>query len=166
MVVSERDDDLYGEENMTDYRQLWKVTQGYFDPDTLHLMSDADCDQAEDLLRKRRELERMWTPYYFRTLFRIVTARSGQAVRVDKETVREGVDVLHLLASLGIEHRVVGGNAVFRCPFHKDGRPSASFSLKKKMWYCYPEGRGGDVFSFYQEITGCSFREAVEKLST
>lgn len=81
---------------------------------------------------------------------------------VDKEVTRERADVLRLLAARGIDHRVTGGNAVFKCPFHPDGKPSASFSLKKKMWFCYPEGIGGDLFDFVMRLDGVSFGEAVE----
>ncbi|MFL5760631.1 MAG: CHC2 zinc finger domain-containing protein [Thermomicrobiales bacterium] len=50
-----------------------------------------------------------------------------------------------------------------KCPFHDDGTPSLSIDAEKGLWCCFGCGRGGDVFTFAQEIMGgCSFGDAVD----
>lgn len=107
-----------------------------------------------------------WTPYLLRKLFGIVTVSSKSARRgVDKEEAKEHCDVVSLLDRYGIKFRKMGDSLTFCCPFHGDKNPSASFSVKKKKWFCHPEGRGGDVFSFVMEMENCSFPEAIDHVS-
>lgn len=128
------------------------------------------CDAEQVEADFYRDAEREWretrpTGYHLRQMFGVRVGRSGWgASREDKEAVRERADVLVILRSLGIDHRRVGDAANFRCPFHGDNRPSAAFSIKRKKWFCYPEGRGGDIFGFWMEINGCTFSEAVSAI--
>lgn len=62
-----------------------------------------------------------------------------------------------------------GKEQIGRCPFsaHKDDTPS--FTLTEKggvlLFKCFGCGLGGDVLRFVQELTGCLFSEAVEKVA-
>ena len=51
------------------------------------------------------------------------------------------------------------------CPFHTEKSPSFHINPKKQYWHCFGCHRGGDVFSFIQQIEGISFYQAVEKLA-
>ena len=51
------------------------------------------------------------------------------------------------------------------CPFHPEKSPSLHINSKKQYWHCFGCHRGGDVFSFVQQIEGVSFNQAVEKLA-
>lgn len=51
------------------------------------------------------------------------------------------------------------------CPFHNEKTPSFSVAEDKQFYYCFGCGRGGNVFSFTQEIEGLSFVESVLKVA-
>lgn len=51
------------------------------------------------------------------------------------------------------------------CPFHNDTHPSLIVSPDKGIAYCFACQKGGDIFSFYQQIEGVDFREALKELS-
>jgi DNA primase len=52
-----------------------------------------------------------------------------------------------------------------RCPFHNEKTASFSVTPEKGMFYCYGCQKGGDIFTFVQEIEKITFREALEKLA-
>jgi DNA primase len=54
-----------------------------------------------------------------------------------------------------------GKNHFAHCPFHEDKTPSFSVNSDKQMFYCFSCGRGGNIYSFLQEIEGLNFPEAV-----
>lgn len=49
-----------------------------------------------------------------------------------------------------------------RCIFHKE--KTASMKVYKDSVYCFGCGRSGDIFTFVQQMDGCSFKEAFLKL--
>lgn len=51
------------------------------------------------------------------------------------------------------------------CPFHNEKTPSFSVAEDKQFYHCFGCGRGGNVFSFLQEIEGITFSEAVMKVA-
>lgn len=51
------------------------------------------------------------------------------------------------------------------CPFHNEKTPSFSVAEDKQFYYCFGCGRGGNIFSFVQEIEGLSFAESVLKVA-
>jgi DNA primase len=54
-----------------------------------------------------------------------------------------------------------------RCPLggHQDSTPSFNVYLDTQRYYCFGCHAGGDVLDFVQEMDGCSFLEALERLS-
>lgn len=58
-----------------------------------------------------------------------------------------------------------GRNFVCLCPFHNDTRPSFLVSPDKGIAYCFPCAKGGDIFSFYQEIENVDFVQALKDLA-
>lgn len=58
-----------------------------------------------------------------------------------------------------------GRNFVGLCPFHNDSRPSFLVSPDKGICYCFPCQKGGDIFSFYQQIEGVDFKQAIKDLA-
>jgi len=58
-----------------------------------------------------------------------------------------------------------GGNFKAPCPFHQEKTPSFMVSSEKQIFHCFGCGKGGDMFTFIQEIEGCEFPEALKILA-
>lgn len=52
-----------------------------------------------------------------------------------------------------------------RCPFHNEKTPSFVVSPNRNTYHCFGCNRGGDIFSFVQEIEGEDFRTVLGKLA-
>ncbi len=57
-----------------------------------------------------------------------------------------------------------GKRSVGLCPFHDDRHPSLTVDTARQTFVCYACGARGDVVAFVQQVEGCSFSEAIEKL--
>jgi len=53
-----------------------------------------------------------------------------------------------------------GKEALVNCPFHDDKNPSMSINLENGLWNCFGCGKGGDIYTFYQEKHQVGFKEA------
>lgn len=51
------------------------------------------------------------------------------------------------------------------CPFHNEKSPSFMVNEERQMFHCFGCGKGGDMFSFVQEMEGIDFREALKLLA-
>src|SRR5215469_6912722 len=50
-------------------------------------------------------------------------------------------------------------------PWNKENTPSFTVNDDKALWKDFSSGRGGDIFKFETEMTGCTFVEAVRTLA-
>ena len=50
-------------------------------------------------------------------------------------------------------------------PFTSEKSPSFMVSPEKQIWHDFSSGRGGDIFSFIQEVEGLDFKGALEHLA-
>ena len=80
------------------------------------------------------------------------------------EKVKEKVDLVDLISSY-LKLQKSGVNYKANCPFHNEKTPSFTVSAERQMWYCFGCARGGDHFSFVQEIEGVDFPEALRILA-
>ena len=80
------------------------------------------------------------------------------------DQIKESIDILALISERARKSRI---RNTFHCclPGHEDKHPSFSINPSKGLWYCHGCGRGGDVFTFIQEMDGLTFPQAVEYLA-
>lgn len=88
--------------------------------------------------------------------------------RRDLDEIRERVDLVDFIEKQTATTFVRRGSS-FRayCPFpdHPAHSPGFSVDLTRQKWFCFGCLRGGDVFTFVQELLGCEFRTAVDLLA-
>lgn len=58
-----------------------------------------------------------------------------------------------------------GANMKGRCPFHSEKSASFFVSPARESYHCFGCNRGGDIFSFVQEMEGLDFRGALKVLA-
>ena len=86
---------------------------------------------------------------------------------VKQDAVQEIKDRLDL-ADLVSEHlrlQKAGRDLKGLCPFHQEKTPSLYVSPEKQLWHCYGCQRGGDMFTFIQEIEHIDFLGALRLLA-
>lgn len=84
---------------------------------------------------------------------------------IPEEVINEVKDEVNIVELIGqyVQLTKRGTNYMASCPFHEDKNPSFSVSEPKQIFKCFSCGRGGNAFSFLQEMEGISFTEAVGK---
>lgn len=87
--------------------------------------------------------------------------------RVSKEfvdSVRSSVDIADLVGQY-VQLRPAGKSLMGLCPFHDERTPSFSVDEKKQFFYCFSCHRGGDVFTFLEDLKNESFSEALSEVA-
>lgn len=64
-----------------------------------------------------------------------------------------------------VQLKRVGRSLKACCPFHQEKTPSFIVSPERQLAFCFGCHKGGDMFSFIQEIEGVDFKGAVEFLA-
>lgn len=81
------------------------------------------------------------------------------------ERVRESSNIVDIISRYTELKRSGPNRWVGLCPFHNERSPSFSVSEQMQMYHCFGCKKGGNVYTFVQEIQGLSFPEAVEYLA-
>jgi len=81
------------------------------------------------------------------------------------QSIKQGVDLLALVQSRGIDLNKNGKSFLGLCPFHNDKTPSLSINPNKNLWQCFGCGAAGDVIRFVELFDKVTFPEAVNRLS-
>lgn len=80
------------------------------------------------------------------------------------EMVRQQTNIVDVVGQY-VQLKKSGKNYLGLCPFHNEKSPSFSVAEDKQIFHCFGCAKGGNVFSFIQEIEGLSFPESVEKVA-
>ncbi len=82
----------------------------------------------------------------------------------DTQVIKDRVDIVQLIQEY-LPLKKAGANWKAPCPFHNEKSPSFMVHQEKQIWHCFGCGKGGDIFSFIQEIEGLDFPEALKLLA-
>lgn len=80
------------------------------------------------------------------------------------ENIRKQTNIVDVIGQY-VQLKKSGKNYLGLCPFHNEKTPSFSVAEDKQIFHCFGCGKGGNVFSFVQEIEGLSFPESVERVA-
>lgn len=89
------------------------------------------------------------------------------AQRIPQEVIDEVREKTNIVEVIGqyVQLKKSGKNYLGLCPFHEEKSPSFSVAEDKQIFHCFGCGKGGNVYTFLQELEGVSFPEAVQKVA-
>ncbi len=82
----------------------------------------------------------------------------------DTQLIKDKLDIVELIGEY-VSLKPAGINHKGLCPFHHEKSPSFMVNRERQSWHCFGCGKGGDVFSFVQEIEGMDFVESLNYLA-
>lgn len=80
------------------------------------------------------------------------------------EEIKERLNIIDVIQEY-VPLKNMGANFKACCPFHNEKTPSFTASESKQFFHCFGCGKGGDVFTFVQDIEGVEFPEALRMLA-
>lgn len=79
-------------------------------------------------------------------------------------TLKEKADIVTIIGQY-VELKRSGSNYAACCPFHKEKTPSFMVNEQRQSYKCFGCGKGGDVYTFIQDIENVEFYDAVNILA-
>lgn len=80
------------------------------------------------------------------------------------EDIKSRLDVLTLISQY-LQLKRAGRSYKGLSPFKSEKTPSFVVSPEKQIWHDFSTGKGGDIFTFIQEVEGVDFSEALKILA-
>jgi DNA primase len=84
---------------------------------------------------------------------------SGLLEELEKDDIKDRVDIVALFGEFGVELKQKGKNFTGRCPWHEDKTPSLSVDYN-----CFGCGESGDVVTLVEKMKRLPFKEALKFL--
>ena len=84
--------------------------------------------------------------------------------RSNVEEIKEKLDILEVVGGY-VELTKAGKHYKARSPFTNEKTPSFYVSPDRGMYYCFSSQKGGDMFTFVQEMEGVDFKGALKILA-
>ena len=82
----------------------------------------------------------------------------------DISRIKEKIDVVDLISEY-VQLKPAGINHKGLCPLHHEKSPSFMVNRERQSWHCFGCAKGGDIFTFVQEMEGMEFRDALRFLA-
>jgi DNA primase len=76
------------------------------------------------------------------------------------ERVKQQADIVRVIGEY-VQLKKAGQSFRGLCPFHAEKTPSFNVNPARQMFYCFGCNKGGDVFTFVQDMERCDFSEAL-----
>lgn len=81
----------------------------------------------------------------------------------DAEEIKKRIDIVEFIGQY-LQLKKAGVNHSALCPFHGEKTPSFMVSSQRQSYKCFGCGKSGDAISFFMEMEGFSFPEALRIL--
>lgn len=80
------------------------------------------------------------------------------------EEIKSRLDIVDVINEY-VPLKPAGLSFKAKCPFHNEKTPSFMVSRERGTWHCFGCGRGGDVFTFVQDMESMDFPEVLRLLA-
>ena len=78
--------------------------------------------------------------------------------------IKERLGIIEVLSSY-IAVNPAGRQFRARCPFHSEKTASFYISPERNSYHCFGCGKGGDIFTFVEDMEGVPFKDALKILA-